>query len=138
MTEIGRLLTAMVTPFDEEGQVDYEQAKRLANALVDSGSDGLVVSGTTGESPTLTTEEKLRLFSELKSAVGNRAAIIAGTGNYSTAESIELHQANRRLCIGVGDENQVRIVRHVNRICDRRADNQRAGGDRRQFRLIEM
>ena len=54
------------------------------------GSDGLVVSGTTGESPTLTTEEKLRLFSEVKSAVGDRAAIIAGTGNYNTAESIEL------------------------------------------------
>jgi len=96
MTEIGRLLTAMVTPFDEEGQVDYEQAKRLANALVDSGSDGLVVSGTTGESPTLTTEEKLRLFSELKSAVGDRAAIIAGTGNYSTADSIELSKAAER------------------------------------------
>ena len=96
MTEIGRLLTAMVTPFDEEGQVDYEQAKRLSNALVDSGSDGLVVSGTTGESPTLTTEEKLRLFSELKRAVGDRAAIIAGTGNYSTAESIELSKAAER------------------------------------------
>ncbi len=89
-TDIGRLITAMVTPFDEQGNVDYEQAKRLANALIDSGSDGLVVSGTTGESPTLTTEEKLRLFSEVKSAVGNRAAIIAGTGNYNTAESIEL------------------------------------------------
>ena len=89
-TDIGRLITAMVTPFDEQGNVDYEQAKRLANALIDSGSDGLVVSGTTGESPTLTTEEKLRLFSEVKSAVGDRAAIIAGTGNYNTAESIEL------------------------------------------------
>ena len=90
MTEIGRLLTAMVTPFDEQGQVDYEQAKRLANALLDSGSDGVVVSGTTGESPTLTTEEKLRLFAELKTAIGNRGAVIAGTGNYNTAESIEL------------------------------------------------
>ena len=58
MTEIGRLLTAMVTPFDEQGSVDYEQAKRLANALLDSGSDGLVISGTTGEGPTLSTEEK--------------------------------------------------------------------------------
>ena len=92
MTEIGRLITAMVTPFDQQGHVDYEQAKRLANALVDSGSDGLVVSGTTGESPTLATEEKLRLFSEVKSAVGNRAAVIAGTGNYNTAESVELSQ----------------------------------------------
>ena len=92
MTEIGRLITAMVTPFDQQGNVDYDQAKRLANALVDSGSDGLVVSGTTGESPTLNTEEKLRLYSEVKSAVGGRAAVIAGTGNYSTAESVELSQ----------------------------------------------
>ena len=69
MKEIGRLITAMVTPFDEEGRVDYEQAKRLAKALLDSGSDGVILSGTTGESPTLSTEEKLRLFSEVKGAV---------------------------------------------------------------------
>ena len=61
MTDIGRLITAMVTPFDEQGQVDYEQAKRLAKALLDSGSDGLVLSGTTGESPTLSTEEETAL-----------------------------------------------------------------------------
>ena len=90
MAEIGRLITAMVTPFDQQGQVDYPQAKRLANALLDSGSDGVIVSGTTGESPALTTEEKIRLFAEVKSAVGDRGAVIAGTGNYSTAESIEL------------------------------------------------
>ena len=90
MAEIGRLITAMVTPFDVEGKVDYEQAKRLANALLDSGSDGVIVSGTTGESPTLSTEEKLRLFAEVKEAVGERGAVVAGTGNYNTAESIEL------------------------------------------------
>ena len=90
MKEIGRLITAMVTPFDEQGQVDYEQAKRLAKAMLDSGSDGVILSGTTGESPTLSTEEKLRLFSEVKGAVGDSGAIIAGTGNYNTAESIEL------------------------------------------------
>jgi 4-hydroxy-tetrahydrodipicolinate synthase len=90
MAQIGRLLTAMVTPFDERGQVDYKEAGRLANALVDSGSDGLVVSGTTGESPTLSTEEKLRLFAEVKKAVGKRAAVVAGATNYNTAESIEL------------------------------------------------
>ena len=90
MVELGRLITAMITPFDEEGKVDYAQAKRLANHLLDSGSDGLVVSGTTGESPTLTNEEKLRLFAEVKDAIGDRGAVIAGTGNYSTAESIEL------------------------------------------------
>ena len=90
MAEIGRLITAMATPFDEAGQVDYGQAKRLANALLDSGSDGLVVSGTTGESPTLSTDEKLRLFSEIKEAIGERGSVIAGTGNYNTAESVEL------------------------------------------------
>ena len=90
MVELGRLITAMITPFDEEGKVDYSQAKRLANHLLDSGSDGLVVSGTTGESPTLSNEEKLRLFAEVKEAIGDRGSVIAGTGNYSTAESIEL------------------------------------------------
>lgn len=90
MQKLGRLITAMVTPFDEKGEVDYQQAKKLALALLDSGSDGLVVSGTTGESPTLTVEEKLRLFSEAKAAVGKRGAIIAGTGTYNTAESAKL------------------------------------------------
>ncbi len=88
--EIGRLLTAMVTPMTASGEVDYDQAKRLALALVDSGNDGVVVAGTTGESPTLTTAEKLRLFSEVKGALGSRGVVVAGTGNYSTAESIEL------------------------------------------------
>jgi 4-hydroxy-tetrahydrodipicolinate synthase len=90
MAEIGRLLTAMVTPFDDWGEVDYAQARRLARALLDSGSDGVVVSGTTGEAPTLTHEEKLRLFAEVKDAVDSRGVVIAGTGTYSTAESIEL------------------------------------------------
>jgi 4-hydroxy-tetrahydrodipicolinate synthase len=88
--EIGRLLTAMLTPFNAEGKVDYEQAKRLALALLDSGSDGVVVAGTTGEAPTLAHDEKIRLFAEVKAAVGNRGAVIAGTGTYNTAESIEL------------------------------------------------
>ena len=90
MKEIGRLMTAMVTPFDDNGKVDYERAKLLAKSLLDSGSDGVVVSGTTGESPTLSTEEKLRLFAEVKGAIGDRGAVVAGTGNYNTAESIEL------------------------------------------------
>ena len=88
--EFGRLLTAMVTPFDQEGQVDYAQAQRLALALLDSGSDGVVVAGTTGEAPTLSHEEKLKLFAEVKAAVNGRGAVIAGTGTYNTAESIEL------------------------------------------------
>ena len=92
MAEIGRLLTAMVTPFDDQGAVDYEQAKRLAHALLDSGSDGVVLSGTTGESPTLTIDEKMRLFSEVKESIGDKGVVIAGTGTYNTAESIELSQ----------------------------------------------
>ena len=87
MKKLGRLLTAMVTPFNEEGGVDYEQAKRLASALLNSGSDGILVVGTTGESPTLLREEELRLFSEVKSAVGERGTVIAGTGSNSTAEA---------------------------------------------------
>ncbi|MDD5494219.1 MAG: dihydrodipicolinate synthase family protein, partial [Dehalococcoidia bacterium] len=90
MKKFGRLLTAMVTPFDAKGKVDYAQAKKLAKALLKSGSDGLVVCGTTGESPTLTREEKLRLFAEVRSVASEKATIIAGTGNYNTAESIEL------------------------------------------------
>lgn len=87
---LGRLLTAMVTPFDAQGEVDYKQAKRLALSLLDSGSNGVVVSGTTGECPTLSKEEKLRLFAETKSALGNRGTVVAGTGNYNTRESQEL------------------------------------------------
>ncbi len=94
--ELGRLLTAMVTPFDEKGDVDYAQAKRLAVALLDSGSDGIVVAGTTGEAPTLSHEEKVRLFAEVKSAVGSRGAVIAGTSTYNTAESVELTREAER------------------------------------------
>ncbi len=97
MVEIGRLLTAMVTPFDKSGEVDYGAAKRLASALVDSGSDGLVVTGTTGESPTLTSEEKTRLWAEVKAEVGDRASVIAGSGSYCTAESAELTKEAEKL-----------------------------------------
>ena len=90
MTEIGRLITAMVTPFDDKGAVDYDQAKRLAKALLDSGSDGLVITGTTGEGPTLSVEEKIRLYAEVKEAIGSRGAVIAGTTDNDTAKSIEL------------------------------------------------
>jgi 4-hydroxy-tetrahydrodipicolinate synthase len=90
MAQLGRLLTAMVTPFTEEGEVDEKQAKRLASTLLDSGSDGVVVSGTTGESPTLSKQEKVRLFALIKETVGDRGTVVAGTGSYCTAESIEL------------------------------------------------
>jgi len=88
MKKPGRLLTAMVTPFDEKGEVDYEQAKKLALALLDSGSEGLVVVGTTGESPTLVSDEELRLFAEIKSAVGDKGVVVAGTGSNSTTEAL--------------------------------------------------
>ncbi len=90
--ELGRLITAMVTPFKEDGAVDYEQAKKLALALLASGSDGLVVVGTTGESPTLVRQEELRLFREIKAVVGNNGSVIAGTGSNSTREAIEATQ----------------------------------------------
>jgi 4-hydroxy-tetrahydrodipicolinate synthase len=89
MKKLGRLLTAMVTPFKENGEIDYEQAKKLALALLSSGSDGLVVAATTGESPTLSWEEEMRLFAEVKSAVGGRGTVVAYTGSNSTAEAVE-------------------------------------------------
>ena len=90
MATFGRLITAMATPFDEQREVDYGQAARLAKGLIACGSDSLVVAGTTGESPTLSDEEKIRLFTDVKAAVGTRAQVIAGTGNYNTRESVEL------------------------------------------------
>lgn len=86
--KLGCLLTAMVTPFDEKGDVDYPQARKLALALLDSGSDGVVVVGTTGESPTLTQKEEVRLFAEIKDAVGDRGTVVAGTGSNNTAEAL--------------------------------------------------
>jgi 4-hydroxy-tetrahydrodipicolinate synthase len=88
--DFGRLLTAMATPFHPDESVNHEAAAQLARHLVDTGSDGIVVTGTTGESPTLSTEEKLALYRTVKDAVGDRAAVVAGTGNYSTRESVEL------------------------------------------------
>ena len=87
----------MVTPFDEKGEVNYEQAKKLALALLDSGSDGVVVVGTTGESPTLVRDEEIRLFAEVKSAVGERGTIVAGTGSNSTAEAIAATKEAERI-----------------------------------------
>ena len=90
MNDIGRLITAMVTPFDAELNVDYGQARRLARALVESGSDGIVVTGTTGENPALAHEENLQLWTEVKQAVGDTAAVIAGSGTNGTDETIKL------------------------------------------------
>lgn len=90
---LGTLLTAMVTPFRADGSLDTVAAARLANHLVDSGCDGLMVSGTTGEAPTTTDGEKLELLRAVLAAVGDRARIIAGVGTYDTAHSIRLAKA---------------------------------------------
>ncbi len=87
---LGDVLTAMVTPFKPDLSVDHNAARELAGYLLDQGSDGIVVSGTTGESPTLSAAEKLELFKVVKEAVGERGSVIAGTGNYCTRDSIKL------------------------------------------------
>lgn len=86
----GTLLTAMVTPFTEDGEVDYDAAGKLAAKLVDDGCDGLVVTGTTGETSTLTDEENLGMFKAVLEAVGGRAKVIAGTGTNDTRHSVSL------------------------------------------------
>ena len=88
----GRVLTAMVTPFAADGALDVKAARRLASHLVDHGSEGLVVAGTTGESPTLAHSEKLELFEAVLDEVGERATVIAGTGSSDTRETIGLTQ----------------------------------------------
>jgi 4-hydroxy-tetrahydrodipicolinate synthase len=86
---LGRLITAMVTPFDDKLAVDYKQAQKLALALIKSGSDGVLVTGTTGESPSLTHEEEFRLWRDVKAAVGNKGTVFAGSGSNSTEEAVE-------------------------------------------------
>lgn len=88
----GQVLTAMVTPFNANGEVDYEATAALVQHLIANGSDGLVVGGTTGESPTLTTEEKLQVFKFVKDTVGEQIPVIAGTGSNNTHASIQLTQ----------------------------------------------
>jgi 4-hydroxy-tetrahydrodipicolinate synthase len=90
MALLGEVLTAIVTPFASDGSVNVEGFRRLCRHVVDSGSDGLVVAGTTGEAPTLTDDERLELFATAVDAVGDRATIVAGTGTYSTAHSVHL------------------------------------------------
>ncbi len=88
--DLGRILTAMITPFDRDGAVDVREAARLAAWLVSQGSDGIVVAGTTGESPALSDDEKVALFEAVKGELGSRASVIAGTGGNNTAASIAL------------------------------------------------
>lgn len=93
ISPFGSLIVALVTPFDEALAVDYRAAGMLASKLVDEGCDGVVVSGTTGESPNLTAAEKIRLLAAVKDAVGGRAKVWAGTGGNNTRESVELTRA---------------------------------------------
>jgi 4-hydroxy-tetrahydrodipicolinate synthase len=90
---LGNVLTAIVTPFREDGAVDYDTFQRVARHLVENGSDGVVVAGTTGESPTLADGERLDLFRAALEAVGEEASVVAGTGTYSTAHSVHLTEA---------------------------------------------
>lgn len=90
MVQFGQIATAMVTPFDNKGNIDFAKTTQLVNYLIENGTDSLVVAGTTGESPTLTTEEKLALFRHVVEVVDGRVPVIAGTGSNNTRASIEL------------------------------------------------
>jgi 4-hydroxy-tetrahydrodipicolinate synthase len=92
MARFGRVVTAMVTPFTDDLSLDVERAQELAAWLVDHGSDGLVVTGSTGESATLTDDEKITMWRAVAEAVGDRATVIAGTGTYDTAHSMHLSE----------------------------------------------
>ncbi len=107
----GRVLTAMVTPFDAEGAVDFDLAARLAHHLVDQGSEGLVICGTTGESPTLSWDEQHHLFSAVQAAVGDRASLLFGSGSNCTAEAVEATQAAARL----GADGALVVVPYYNK-----------------------
>jgi 4-hydroxy-tetrahydrodipicolinate synthase len=116
----------MVTPFKENGEVDYEQAKKLALALLDSGNEGVVVAATTGEAPTLTWEEELNLFEEVKSVVRNKGTIVAYTGSNSTAEAVEATEKAEKIgvdaCLSVvpyyNRPNQEGIYQHFRAIAE--------------------
>ena len=109
--DFGRLITAMATPFDREGRVDYARAAELAGRLVEQGSDGLVVHGTTGESPTVTSEETKELYRTVLKAVGDRAAVIAGSGSNDTAHAIRETQEAEK----IGVHGALIVVPYYNR-----------------------
>ncbi|MBR8830971.1 MAG: 4-hydroxy-tetrahydrodipicolinate synthase [Chroococcopsis gigantea SAG 12.99] len=107
----GRVITAMVTPFTPEGEVNYPVVEKLADHLITHGSDGLVVCGTTGESPTLTWSEEYELFRVVKGVVGNRGKVIAGTGSNSTSEAIEATEKSAKL----GLDGSLQVVPYYNK-----------------------
>ncbi|MFN8639624.1 MAG: 4-hydroxy-tetrahydrodipicolinate synthase [Dehalococcoidia bacterium] len=124
--QFGRLLTAMITPMREDGSVDFARAVDLAKALIDSGNEGLVVAGSTGEGITLTAEEKVELWAEVRHALPAEVAVIAGSTNSATAESISLsREAERVGCDGLlltvpayNKPPQDGLVRHFSAIAD--------------------
>lgn len=97
MVHFGRVSTAMVTPFDKKGHIDFSKTTQLVNYLIDNGTDSLVVAGTTGESPTLSKEEKLALFNHVVKVVAKRIPVIAGTGSNNTYASVELTKRAEQL-----------------------------------------
>ncbi|MGL4376556.1 MAG: dihydrodipicolinate synthase family protein, partial [Microcoleaceae cyanobacterium] len=111
MVNFGRVITAMITPFKEDGSVNYAVAEQLAVYLVEHGSDGLVICGTTGESPTLTWEEEYELFQVIKKAVPSQVKIIAGTGSNSTSEAIAATQEAGKL----GLDGSLQVVPYYNK-----------------------
>ncbi|XGB43775.1 MAG: 4-hydroxy-tetrahydrodipicolinate synthase [Nodosilinea sp. LVE1205-7] len=111
MVYFGKVLTAMITPFSPDGLVDYGVVEKLADYLVNHGSDGLVVCGTTGESPTLTWDEEYQLFKLVKGVVAGRAKVIAGTGSNSTQEAIEA----TRKAFHLGLDGALQVVPYYNR-----------------------
>lgn len=111
MTNFGNVVTAMVTPFDQQGQVNYEMAAKLAVHLIEHGSDALVVCGTTGESPTLTWEEEYKLFQVVKGAITNQGKVIAGTGSNSTKEAIAATKEAAKL----GLDGVLQVVPYYNK-----------------------
>ena len=121
-----RLITAMITPFQKNGGVDYDAAKNLAVALSKSGSDGILIGGTTGESPTLSDEEKLKLFKVVKEVVGGNARVIAGTTDNNNSKSIELSVEAQKLGVDAllltvpayNKPTQQGLIDHFNKIAD--------------------
>jgi 4-hydroxy-tetrahydrodipicolinate synthase len=107
----GRVLTAMVTPFKEDGSVNYEVAEQLAVHLADNGTDTLVVCGTTGESPTLSWDEEFQLFQVVQKAVAGKAKVIAGTGSNSTEEAVAATQKAAKL----GLDGSLQVVPYYNK-----------------------
>ncbi|NJL09329.1 MAG: 4-hydroxy-tetrahydrodipicolinate synthase, partial [Calothrix sp. SM1_7_51] len=111
MVDFGRVLTAMVTPFKEDGSVNYGLAAELALNLVNNGSDTLVICGTTGESPTLSWDEEYQLFSTVFSAVGDKAKVMAGCGSNSTKEAIAATEKAAK----IGIHGTLQVVPYYNK-----------------------